>query len=454
MTGSFLATFAVRGFAAGATFLMHFLIARLLGATGTGLFVLSLAIMQGGMEIGRLGMNQSLVRFAAPLLEEGDRVGAARFFSAGLTLAAGLGIAAAAVLSLLGATAAPALLPDRAEVWALSVIFVWTAIPMALLGVAAGMVQAFARPAQASALEVAVTPVLASLGLLAASALGEVDAREMAWIYMGSAALASLGGLALCHAKLGLARRPRRAEIAQLGAVGHPLLVVSGARYLVQNVPLLILGMSAALDDAGVFSVAYRLAMALSILLTAVNNVMFARFAVAWRRGERDKLERDLQTSALLLMGAGLPVIAILALFRGPILGLLGEEFVAGGAFLLVLLAGQLVNLLTASTGAVLAMTGHERALRGNSLISGLASLALSALLIPSMGGMGAAIAISAAIALQSALAGWQAWALVGVRVLAPEMFRDLPARVRGVLRRGGKGGGRNGDQSGDQNGS
>lgn len=424
MIRSSLATFAVRGFAAGATFAMHLLIARLLGATGTGLFFLSLAIMRGVMEIGRFGLHQSIIRFAAPLLDQGDRPAAARFFGSGVMTTLMISLAAAAAMSVACLTVMPVIFPDRQEVWNLTAVFAWAAVPTALTCFGAGTVQAFSRPALASVLEVAMIPALASLGLLALALAAEPSSEGMAWSYMVSAVIVAVFGLGLGRRWLDAPVRPRRSEAMQLLRVGRSLLAVNGTRYVVQNAPLLILGMSAALEDAGVFSVAHRLAMALSILLTAVNNVMFSRFAVAWRKGERERLEQELQTSALLLMAVGLPVIVILAVFRTPILGLLGEEFESGGLFLLILLAGQLVNLLTASTGAVLAMTGNERALRNNSLISGGVALALSALLIPSFGGLGAAIAISTAIALQSGLAAWQSWTLVGVRVLSLSMLR------------------------------
>lgn len=424
MLRSSFATFAIRGFAAGATFVMHLLIARLLGASGTGLFFLSLAIMRGGVEVGRFGQHQSIIRFVAPLLDQGDRPAAARFVAAGTVTTFWISLATSAAICLACLTVMPALFPERQDVWTLTAVFSWAAVPLSVSCIQAGVAQAFGRPAMASVLEVALVPAVASLGFLAVALATEPSLDALVWIYMAASAGVTVYGWLLVRRWLAERGRMRRAEAGELLRVGSSLLVVNGARYVVQNAPLLILGMIAVLDDAGVFSVAHRLSLAVSILLTAVNNVMFARFAVAWRKGERDRLEQELQSSALLLIAMGLPVILILAVFRTEILGLLGDDFERGGMLLLILLAGQLVNLLTASTSAVLAMTGNERALRRNSLISGATSLVVSLVLIPIWGDVGAAIAISAAIAIQNGMAAWQAWTLVGMRVVSLSMFR------------------------------
>ncbi len=413
-----LLTFAARGLAAGAAFLMHMLIARVLGAAGTGLFFLSLAVLRGALVFGVFGLNQSVIRFSAPLVSEGARAAAGRMMGSAGTIALAFGLAAAGIVSLASVFVLPALFPARAELWDLTAIFVWGAVPLALLMVGAGAVQSFSRPALASLLEVAAAPLMVSAALAALALAGAVSSQGVAWLYMAAVALSA--GIAWAAARTWLKApiAPRRHEAGLLLRASHPLLVAAIMRWIIQNAPLLILGLVAALAEAGVFSVAHRLAMTLSILLAAVNNVMFARFAVAWKQDRRDQLEAELHLGALMLIAAGAPVILALAVFRSEILALLGPEFVGGGPFLLILLAGQAVNLLTASSGAVLSMTGHERALRRNGLLSGAACLALSALLIPTFGGIGAAIALSAAMALQSVQAAWQAWRLVGVRPL------------------------------------
>lgn len=420
------ATLATRALATGLTFAMHVLVARLLGAAGTGVFFLSLAIARGAVEFGRFGLHQSVIGFVAPALREGDRAGAARFAGSGGVIVLALATAAAAALSAFCALALPAAAPERADVWALTTVFAWSAAPLTLLGYLCGVPEAMSRPAAASFLEAGAIPSLTGIGLLAAAATGTASSAVAAALYMAASALAAAAAAALTARGLGAAPRMTRREAAMLLSASHPLVVVNIAGYAVQYAPLLILGAFGSVAEAGIYSLIQRMTMALSILLTAVNGVMRSRFAVAWREGRIDRLQADLDAAGLMPLGAGVPAIVVLTIFAPEALALVGPEFVDGALALTVLLAGQLVNMATASTGAVLAMTGHERLLRRNNVIAAACCTALSAGLIPFHVMLGAALALSASIALQSVLSAVQARRAVGVLVLTRSMVRKL----------------------------
>ena len=103
-----------------------------------------------------------------------------------------------------------------------------------------------------------------------------------------------------------------------------------------------------------------------------------------------------------------LPLIAVLALGSGPLLGLLSVPVTQGLPVLLILLAGQLTYCLFPSRDLLLAMAGEERVLRRNSLWQLAFCIALCFALTPPFGAVGAALAsgmiwIGGALAIASA---------------------------------------------------
>jgi O-antigen/teichoic acid export membrane protein len=151
--------------------------------------------------------------------------------------------------------------------------------------------------------------------------------------------------------------------------------------------------------EVGIFAVAYRTATLTSFVLVAVNAAAGPRFAALVARGDRRSLARTARRTALATGVCALPLIAVAWTAPGWVMSLFGAEFAAHGRVLAILATGQLVNVLTGSVGALLLMSGHERALRGNLVGATALSLALHAWLVPSYGPEGAAWASAASLA-------------------------------------------------------
>lgn len=145
--------------------------------------------------------------------------------------------------------------------------------------------------------------------------------------------------------------------------------------------------------QVGVYSAALRTGQVVVLFLTSVN-LMFSPFvADLHNRGEIGRLDKLFKTVTRWTLAATLPMF--LALFVAPdaFLRLFGEKFAGGETALLILLAGQLVNISTGSAGFVLIMTGRT----GWDLVVYAVSLALDLSLAfwlcPRYGIEGAAIA-------------------------------------------------------------
>jgi O-antigen/teichoic acid export membrane protein len=95
-------------------------------------------------------------------------------------------------------------------------------------------------------------------------------------------------------------------------------------------------------------------------------------------------------------------VCAALAVFAGPVLGLFGPEFAVAETALLILLAGEIVNVGTGSVLVLLNVTGHERLAARVCGATALANVALTVAGAWWFGLLGAAAATAATVILRN----------------------------------------------------
>ena len=161
--------------------------------------------------------------------------------------------------------------------------------------------------------------------------------------------------------------------------------------------------------EVGVYSAALRAGQVIVLFLTSVS-LMFSPFvADLHNRGETERLDKLFKSLTRWTLAATMPVFLLLLVAPGPALRIFGSEFSAGQTALLILLAGQFINIATGSVGFVLIMVGRT----GWDLVVYAASLALNLglafWLCPRYGMEGAAIANAVTFALSK----WARLALV-----------------------------------------
>ena len=161
--------------------------------------------------------------------------------------------------------------------------------------------------------------------------------------------------------------------------------------------------------EVGVYSAALRAGQVIVLFLTSVS-LMFSPFvADLHNRGETERLDRLFKSLTRWTLAATMPVFLLLLVAPGPALRIFGAEFAGGQTALLILLAGQFVNIATGSVGFVLIMvgrTGWDLAVYAGSLVL---NLVLAFWLCPRYGMEGAAVANAVTFALSK----WARLALV-----------------------------------------
>lgn len=182
--------------------------------------------------------------------------------------------------------------------------------------------------------------------------------------------------------------------------------------------------------DVGIYSAALRAGQILVIFLTSVSLMFSPYVADLHNRGETERLDRLFKTLTRWTLAATLPAFLVLVVAPASVLRIFGADFAGGETALLILLAGQFVNIATGSVGFVLIMvgrTGWDLVVYAGSLA---VNLALAFPLAARYGIEGAAVANAVTFALSK----WARLALVrkfvGIQPYDKGYVRLIPASV------------------------
>ena len=210
---------------------------------------------------------------------------------------------------------------------------------------------------------------------------------------------------------------------------GSPLLIGALLQLVIQMSGTILLGVWADTTDVSLFSVSWRTAMLINLILLAVNASAQPKFAELYARRDMAALAATAHKATLLMTVCATPVFLVFLLAPAFVLGAFGGDFAAGGATLQILSIGQFVNVATGSVGVLLVMSGHERDYRNGQIAAACVVLILNFMLTPSHGAVGAAIATASALVVQNVLFGYLVWTRLRILMLFP---RSLARRSAG----------------------
>ena len=385
--------FAARAAGAALAFGVGLVVTRTLGPAGAGVFFLAVTLSSIAAVVGRLGLDQLLVRRVAAALERKDhgRLQAAarcgpRLALFGSTAAAGALFAAAPMVE-------ARLFPLEGLATALRCA-AFAVPPLALMVLHGELLRGLARVGTSQLVQFPM-PAAGTLLVLALAfpAFGASPASA-AGAYAGGAALAALVAVALWRRAMPRPAGPApKGGLFELARAALPFLGVSVLALMLSWISTCALALRGDEADVGRFSVAYRTAALSSFVLIAVSSAAAPRFAALAARGDLPALAHAARRATLLTTACALPIVSLAWIFPERIMGLFGPGFASGGRALAILAAGQAVNVMTGSVGELLLMSGHEGALRRNLFSSVALSLALHAWLVPRAGLEGAAMA-------------------------------------------------------------
>jgi O-antigen/teichoic acid export membrane protein len=394
----------------GINLISQALIARYLTQAEFGAFALAIGIAGVGQVFITLGLHRGATQFFARYEEAGDHQRLVGTILVNIGVIVGLGILLIlAVVLAQGFLTAGGLLDPSAT--ALLLILVALAPIDALDDVLIALFAVMGSSRQIFLRRYLVGPLLRLLAV-AALVFSNGDAMQLAIGYF----LATLLGL-LVYGTLFvrlLARRgviqslrdgPPTAPAREILRFSLPLLSNDGVWLLVNTLPLIVLTAARGLEEVAAFQV-IRPAASLNTIVASSFYVLYLPVAsrMAVRHDSKASAELFWQT-VIWVSVISFPIFAGTVAFGRPIAGLLfGERYESSGTYLSILAIGYAMNATFGISGTTLAAHGHTRAVAVVNVISAVAGVALTLVLIPLFGALGAAVAAALTLGFQSLL--------------------------------------------------
>lgn len=166
---------------------------------------------------------------------------------------------------------------------------------------------------------------------------------------------------------------------------------------------------------AGAYAAASRFVTTGTMAMEAMRIGSAPIIAAAFARGQKDRANEAYQLTSVWLVLMSWPLFLMLATFAPFILGLIGDDFVVAAQAMSVMSLGILGYLLMGNINTVVLMAGRSAITATNSFVTVLVNISLNLLLVPTIGLVGAAIAWSVSLTLDSVLCLIRGYRYTGV---------------------------------------
>ena len=392
------------------TYSAQLVVARVIGAEGYGVYAYVFAWMTVLAYISALGCDVSLLRFVAVYRATeawGLLRGVIRYTGRWVT---GVGCSIALTGIAVVSSRTGALPPDLAATFLVGLALVPV---MALCGTRSAVVRALGGVVWALAPDRAVRDGML-LGLIALASLAGWSAID-APLAMAATLLGAAAGLGLVSLAVRRLTPRAVAEVAPAydartwRRTALPLVVIGAAEALMNRTGVMLLGWMADTRNAGIYALAFNIALATMLPRTAVNALLAPAISDLYVRNDRAALRALVAKAASWTLLGGACIALPLCVLAEPLLDLFGRDFGAGVTVLRILLIGQVVAAGAGSQVYLMTMTGRERQAAVQIVFSVVANAVVAAALIAPLGPTGAAIAAT------TALIGWNAAMAVSI---------------------------------------
>lgn len=418
-----------------ALFVVLGLLATSLGAADLGRYSLLYGMLALLSLLGLAGFRAGMTRFVAIYLADDDpaRLRGTVRLGMGVTV---LGSSALAVGLALAAPAVAAFYRDATLVDGVRIIAL-TLPATTITDAALSATQGWRSQVEYTLIGRFLDPltVLGLTGLVVGLGLGLTGAL---WAVAAGAWLAAVLSVAALIRRLRWI--PKARPIIEARAIFSFSLVSWGSTLAATGLiwsGTLILGRLTDPQSVGVFTVGARLVSLAVFVMAPITNAFTPHMAHLAHLGHRDEAARAYGTATRWILAASLPAFVLLVTFAGPVLGLFGQDFVAGAMVTVVLAVGQFVAAVAGPCGVVLNMSGRVVLSMVDNVGVLILNVVLTLLLVPPFGITGAALAWSISLVVVNVTKVLQVYWVLGTIALGarivPLILASLPAAALGL---------------------
>lgn len=389
---SFIALF-IKTLAALFAFLFNILLARKLGAEDTGIFFLCFTIIMISVVIGRLGLDNVVLREVAKYAINNKWRELKGVFLSSMKIAV-VSSTLMTVLILFSADLVADMLfnmPEMSESLRMMSLII---IPFSLIFIISSSLKGLKKITQATFIESFFIPFFSVFCLFFLLQDNELNKFLRYYIFIFFFTLI----LAFYFWYKNTAFIGKQINILSFKNIiksSMPLLWVASMLFINSWADRIFLGIYSNPESVGVYSISMKIAMLVSFVLVAVNSSSSAKFAEFYQSNNIMALSNYSVKATNIMAVISFPILIFLIIFSEEILHVFGFDFISGAMALIILCVGQFINVATGSVGQILVMTNREKLLRKSIIIGMLTNLFLNFLLVPKYGINGAAIATS-----------------------------------------------------------
>jgi O-antigen/teichoic acid export membrane protein len=352
---SSIAAVVVNMAGSGLRLVLQVVLARSLGVSGYGRFVLGRSWGELGARFPNQGWELTAVKELPAYARAGDNSHFRGFLRASWrsTAWAGLvltGIAVAAYTSIAGR-------PDHAIVVGLLL-----ATPLALTYLGRAFLQGHHRYVTGSMLVELFQPLVFGAVVAVLWATDHLTVVSALWTWIATMALAALVSRVVLRRGLGDAitsatpvEDRERWRSARLPLYASHLAIV-----VLDYADILIVGAVLEPADVGTYAVATRIVVLGRLVVTGVQSAAASHLAAAASTRDWDETQRIVDRSLRVCALPSVIITAVAALLAGRIVELFGDGYGGAATVLRILLIGNLVNSITGPSAAVVSLSGLE----------------------------------------------------------------------------------------------
>jgi O-antigen/teichoic acid export membrane protein len=388
----------VRAVGMGLRMLVGILLARILGATGYGIYAYAVTWL-GFLTIPTtLGLDQVLLRFVAAYKETqgwATLKGLLRFSLL-------LGLVAAGVTTLFSISIV-ALFSKADWDFRTTMCITLALLPIVVLAqLRMSTLRGLDYPIVAQVPENIVYPGLLFMFVFVASLLmkSSLTVTQIAIANAGAWIGAFLTGTFFLVRRM---PNPVNAckpiyERGQWIAMVPALIFIGGAYHLLSRGDVLVLGAIGSSRDVGIYAVISRGAELMLFIYDAITLAGASLFSSIYVTGDHEELQRFTTLATKTIFWISLPMYFVLIWIAPWFLSIFGAEFVEGTVLMRFLLTTFFISGLTGFVHVMLYMAGHQLDVAVIMGIGAVINIVLSLTLIPYLGMTGAAVASGTSI--------------------------------------------------------
>ncbi|MGE0635609.1 MAG: oligosaccharide flippase family protein [Bacteroidia bacterium] len=173
---------------------------------------------------------------------------------------------------------------------------------------------------------------------------------------------------------------------------GVPMMLANSLFYLMVWTETLMLGIFLSESEVGIYNMAFRVSIFLTLATVAVGGVAAPDIALFNSKNDMQSLQKVIDRANRLIFWSSLPAVLLIMLLATPLLGFFGEEFTKGNQTLILLAAARMAAIFGGRL-PILSMIGKQKIDQYIAATIFIIDIALNLVLIPLWGINGAAAA-------------------------------------------------------------